>query len=299
MPRPSPNCPSPSRHFDSIGPTSRCARACVTSRLAFLERAAPGLAGLHGMTSAVRELVTPGTFFEDLGVRYVGPIDGHNIESMEAAFRNAALWDGPIVVHVLTEKGRGYEPATTDTLKMHDYKLRPALSYDEPVPKSFTAAFANSLITLADLDDRVVAITAAMAEPTGLIGFQQRYPTRFFDVGIAEQHAVTAAAGMAMGGLKPVVALYSTFFSRAFDQANLDVGLLNLPVVFVFDRAGHNRRRRAEPPRALGHGPLSRHTEHDGLCSVQCRGDSGNARRGPLDEFARGAAISQDPAPAL
>jgi 1-deoxy-D-xylulose-5-phosphate synthase len=197
-----------------------------------------GLAGLHGMTSAVRELVTPGTFFEDLGVRYVGPIDGHNIESLEAALRNAALWDGPIVVHVLTEKGRGYEPATTDNLKMHDYKLRPALVDDEPVPKSFTAAFANSLITLADLDDRVVAITAAMAEPTGLIAFQQRYPTRFFDVGIAEQHAVTAAAGMAMGGLKPVVALYSTFFARAFDQANLDVGLLNLPVVFVFDRSG-------------------------------------------------------------
>ncbi|MGH3731841.1 MAG: 1-deoxy-D-xylulose-5-phosphate synthase [Acidimicrobiales bacterium] len=197
-----------------------------------------GLAGLHGMTSAVRELVTPGTFFEDLGVRYVGPIDGHNIESIETTLRNAALWDGPIVVHVLTEKGRGYEPATTDKLKMHDYKLRAAVSEDQPVPESFTAAFANSLITLADLDDRVVAITAAMAEPTGLTGFQQRYPARFFDVGIAEQHAVTAAAGMAMGGLKPVVAIYSTFFSRAFDQANLDVGLLNLPVVFVFDRSG-------------------------------------------------------------
>ncbi len=109
---------------------------------------------------------------------------------------------------------------------------------DGPAPESFTAAFANSLITLADLDDRIVAITAAMAEPTGLARFQERYPTRFFDVGIAEQHAVTAAAGMAMGGLKPVVAIYSTFFSRAFDQANLDVGLLNLPVVFVFDRSG-------------------------------------------------------------
>jgi 1-deoxy-D-xylulose-5-phosphate synthase len=197
-----------------------------------------GLAGLHGVTSAVRELVTPGTFFEDLGVRYVGPIDGHNIESMETALRNAALWDGPIVVHVLTEKGRGYEPATTDKLKMHDFKLRAPVNEDQPEPESFTAAFANSLITLADLDDRVVAITAAMAEPTGLTAFQQRYPNRFFDVGIAEQHAVTAAAGMAMGGLKPVVALYSTFFSRAFDQANLDVGLLNLPVVFVFDRSG-------------------------------------------------------------
>jgi 1-deoxy-D-xylulose-5-phosphate synthase len=197
-----------------------------------------GLAGLHGMTSAVRDLVTPGTFFEDLGVRYVGPIDGHNIESLETTLRNAALWDGPIVVHILTEKGRGYEPATTDKLKMHDFKLRAVTTDDGPAPESFTAAFANSLITLADLDDRIVAITAAMAEPTGLARFQERYPTRFFDVGIAEQHAVTAAAGMAMGGLKPVVAIYSTFFSRAFDQANLDVGLLNLPVVFVFDRSG-------------------------------------------------------------
>ena len=197
-----------------------------------------GLAGLHGMTSAVRDLVTPGTFFEDLGVRYVGPIDGHNIESLETTLRNAALWDGPIVVHILTEKGRGYEPATADKLKMHDFKLRAVTTDDGPAPESFTAAFANSLITLADLDDRIVAITAAMAEPTGLARFQERYPTRFFDVGIAEQHAVTAAAGMAMGGLKPVVAIYSTFFSRAFDQANLDVGLLNLPVVFVFDRSG-------------------------------------------------------------
>jgi len=197
-----------------------------------------GLAGLHGVTSAVRELVTPGTFFEELGVRYVGPIDGHNIASMETAFRNAAKWDGPIVLHVLTEKGRGYEPAVSDRLKMHDFKLRPRANDERALPESFTASFANALLTMADLDDRIVAITAAMAEPTGLIAFQERFPTRFFDVGIAEQHAVTAAAGMAMGGLKPVVAIYSTFFSRAFDQANLDVGLLNLPVVFVFDRAG-------------------------------------------------------------
>jgi 1-deoxy-D-xylulose-5-phosphate synthase len=197
-----------------------------------------GIAGLHGVTSVVRDMVTPGTFFEDLGVRYVGPIDGHNIESMEAALRNASKWDGPIVVHVLTEKGRGYEPAVADKLKLHDFKLRPRTNDEAPATTSFTAAFANSLVTLADSDNRIVAITAAMAEPTGLVAFQERFPKRFFDVGIAEQHAVTAAAGMAMGGLKPVVTIYSTFFSRAFDQANLDVGLLNLPVVFVLDRAG-------------------------------------------------------------
>ncbi len=194
--------------------------------------------GVHGVTSVVREMVTPHTFFENLGVRYVGPIDGHNIESLETALRSAAEWDGPIVVHVLTEKGRGYAPALSDKMKMHDFKLPPRFDEEDAAPTSFTVAFADALMLLAGIDKRIVAITAAMAGPTGLLDFQERYPARFFDVGIAEQHAVTAAAGMAMGGLKPVVAIYSTFFSRAFDQAHLDVGLLNLPVVFVFDRAG-------------------------------------------------------------
>jgi 1-deoxy-D-xylulose-5-phosphate synthase len=195
-------------------------------------------AGVDVVTSAMRDLVTPHTFFENLGVRYVGPINGHNIQALEHSLRNAAQWDGPIVVHVLTEKGRGYAPATRDDLRMHDYKLPAKLNEEEVAPQSFTESFSSSLIAMADLDPRIVAITAAMAGPTGLLPFQARFPNRFFDVGIAEQHAVTAAAGMAMGGLKPVVAVYSTFFSRAFDQAHLDVGLLNLPVVFVFDRSG-------------------------------------------------------------
>jgi 1-deoxy-D-xylulose-5-phosphate synthase len=194
--------------------------------------------GIDGFTSVVREMVTPHTFFETLGVRYIGPIDGHNIESIEATLRSAARWDGPILVHVLTEKGRGYEPATSDMLKMHDYKLPPRLN-DEDVPLlSYTQIFSEALMNEARRDERIVAITAAMAGPTGLLPFQEAFPRRFFDVGIAEQHAVTAAAGMAMGGLKPVVAFYSTFFARAFDQANLDVGLLDLPVIFIFDRAG-------------------------------------------------------------
>lgn len=194
--------------------------------------------GLDGFTSVVREMVTPHTFFENLGVRYVGPIDGHDIEALEAALKSAALWDGPIVLHVLTQKGRGYEPAVDDDLKMHDFKLSPRLPGEAAAPQSFSQAFSDSLVALASADERVVAITAAMAGPTGLLNFEAQFPDRFFDVGIAEQHAVTAAAGMAMGGLKPVVAIYSTFFSRAFDQAHLDVGLLDLPVVFVFDRAG-------------------------------------------------------------
>src|SRR5487761_2429601 len=194
--------------------------------------------GIDGVTSVVREMVTPHTFFENLGVRYVGPIDGHNIEALESTLASAATWDGPIVVHVLTEKGKGYAPAVRDDLRMHDFKLPPRVDEDRVAPQSYTEAFANSLLTMAGVDERIVALTAAMAGPTGLLAFQERFPSGFFDVGIAEQHAVTAAAGMAMGGLKPVVAVYSTFFSRAFDQAHLDVGLLNLPVVFVFDRAG-------------------------------------------------------------
>ncbi len=194
--------------------------------------------GIDAFTSVVREMVTPHTFFETLGVRYIGPIDGHNIELLETTLKSASNWDGPIIVHVLTQKGRGYAPATNDDLKMHDYKLPPRLDNEAVAPQSFGQSFSDSLVALASADDRIVAITAAMAGPTGLLNFQERFPSRFFDVGIAEQHAVTAAAGMAMGGLKPVVAVYSTFFSRAFDQAHLDVGLLDLPVVFVFDRAG-------------------------------------------------------------
>jgi len=194
--------------------------------------------GIDGFTSVVREMVTPHTFFENLGVRYVGPIDGHDIEALENVLKSASQWDGPIVVHVLTQKGRGYAPAMSDELKMHDYKLPPRLNDEDVPPTSFTQAFSDALVTMASADERIVALTAAMAGPTGLLTFQERFPQRFFDVGIAEQHAVTAAAGMAMGGLKPVVAIYATFFSRAFDQAHLDVGLLDLPVVFVFDRAG-------------------------------------------------------------
>ncbi len=193
--------------------------------------------GIDGFTAVVREMVTPHTFFENLGVRYVGPIDGHDIQAMEKAFKAAAEWDGPIVVHTLTQKGRGYEPAMTDDLKMHDYKL-PAAHAKNVAANTYTEVFSHALVELASEDERIVAITAAMAGPTGLLEFQSRFPDRFFDVGIAEQHAVTAAAGMAMGGLKPIVAVYSTFFARAFDQANLDVGLLNLPVVFVFKSAG-------------------------------------------------------------
>jgi 1-deoxy-D-xylulose-5-phosphate synthase len=198
---------------------------------------------LQGAKAALREILEPTAFFEALGVRYTGPIDGHDISRLETALRNAAEFDGPIVVHVLTQKGRGYPPAEDDDEKcLHDAPpvFDPATGPPAgwSAPKGYTQAFTDELIELAANHPQVVAITAAMPGPTGLLPFQARYPDRFFDVGIAEQHAVTAAAGMAMAGLRPVVALYSTFFTRAFDQATYDVGLHRLPVVFAMDRAG-------------------------------------------------------------
>jgi 1-deoxy-D-xylulose-5-phosphate synthase len=209
-------------------------------------RSIPGLGGLaysslHGLTSAVREIVTPHRFFEALGVRYAGPIDGHDIAGMEQALAHATEWGGPIVVHVLTQKGRGYAPAEEDDVqRLHDFKVQPSAAVPSSAiaPATYTDAFTRAILDAARRRPEVVAITAAMPGPTGLLPFQGEFPDRFLDVGIAEQHAVTAAAGMAMAGLRPVVAIYSTFFSRAFDQANLDVGLHGLPVVFALDRAG-------------------------------------------------------------
>jgi len=230
----------------------------VRSRVAQLISEIPGVGGLAGqslrtLTSALRELVEPHPFFEALGIRYAGPIDGHDIADLEQALRNAASWHGPIVLHVLTRKGKGYAPAEQDEIQhLHDLKVpsnpiaAPGTSTDagavvigeRTAGASFTDAFSKALIDLGTRDPRVVAITAAMPGPTGLLPFEARFPDRFVDVGIAEQHAMTAAAGMALGGLRPVVAVYSTFLSRAFDQENLDVGLLDLPVVICADRAG-------------------------------------------------------------
>jgi 1-deoxy-D-xylulose-5-phosphate synthase len=230
-----------------LHPTYVSARERLRSRL----REIPGVgevaySGVHSVTSALRELVAPHTFFEALGVRYVGPIDGHDIGDLEAALTKAANWDGPIVVHVLTQKGRGYAPAEEDDVqRLHDFKVgRSSMTItdvDEAgdvKPSSYTDAFTRALLTAANADERIVALTAAMAGPTGLLPFAERFKERFIDVGIAEQHEMTAAAGMAMGGLRPVVAVYSTFFTRAFDQAYYDVGLHRLPVTIVLDRAG-------------------------------------------------------------
>jgi 1-deoxy-D-xylulose-5-phosphate synthase len=210
-------------------------------------RELPGVGGLaytgiQGLKSAVREVIEPPAFFEALGVRYVGPLDGHDIPGLEQALVQAASYDGPIVVHVVTRKGRGYAPAEDDDERcLHDAPVfDPAVGpgEDPHALKGYTQAFNEAMLDCGERFPNMVAITAAMPGPTGLLPFAARWPDRFFDVGIAEQTAVTSAAGMAMGGLRPVVAVYSTFFSRAFDQANLDVGLHGLPVVFALDRAG-------------------------------------------------------------
>ena len=198
--------------------------------------------GMEAFKAGVREFLQPPAFFEALGVRYIGPIEGHNIEAMEHAFSAAEqrVEEGPVVIHVLTEKGRGYSPAEDDDEKhLHDAPVfDPINGPPKSVPTGYTEAFADTIIKLAEQDSRIVAITAAMPGPTGLIQFQEHFPDRFFDVGIAEQHAVTAAAGMAMGGLRPVVALYSTFLNRAWDQVVYDVAMHRLPVIFCLDRAG-------------------------------------------------------------
>jgi 1-deoxy-D-xylulose-5-phosphate synthase len=197
--------------------------------------------GLESAEAAVREMWEPVPFFEQLGVRYIGPIDGHDIEGVESTLRNAAAWDGPIVVHVLTQKGRGYAPALADEEKvLHDTGV-----FDPETGKarssggpSYTATFSDALVQLGDTDERIIAITAAMPGSTGLLPFADKFPDRFLDVGIAEQHAVAAAAGMAMIGMRPVCAIYSPFLTRALDQIVYDVALHQQPVVFAVDRAG-------------------------------------------------------------
>ncbi|MDG2114184.1 MAG: 1-deoxy-D-xylulose-5-phosphate synthase [Actinomycetota bacterium] len=198
--------------------------------------------GLSGAAAAMRDMWEPPAFFETLGVRYLGPVDGHDIPAVEQALRDAAAYeDGPIVVHMLTEKGRGYAPAEADEEKhLHDTGLFDPATGSAPSSSgaSYTRAFTDAIVSAAADHPELVAITAAMPGSTGLIPFQDKYPERFFDVGIAEQHALTSAAGMAQAGLRPVVAIYSTFLARAFDQALYDIGLHRLPVILCIDRAG-------------------------------------------------------------
>ena len=202
---------------------------------------APIYDALHGVKRGIKDLLAPQGLFEDLGLKYVGPVDGHDVEALEHALGLARRFDGPVIVHCVTRKGYGYAPAENDEAdQMHQSR---GFDPETGVPRasggrSWTGVFAEEMLRLGEQRDDVVAITAAMCEPTGLGAFSRRYPDRCYDVGIAEQQALTSAAGLASGGLHPVVAVYATFLNRAFDQLLMDVALHRLPVTLVLDRAG-------------------------------------------------------------
>jgi 1-deoxy-D-xylulose-5-phosphate synthase len=197
---------------------------------------------LHGAKKGFKDAFAPQGMFEDLGLKYVGPIDGHDIGALESALRRAKRFHGPVLVHCLTEKGRGYEPALAHeedhfhTVGVMDPRTCEPLS---PAPgPSWTSVFGDEMVRIGEEREDVVAITAAMLHPVGLGEFAERFPERVWDVGIAEQHAAVSAAGLATGGLHPVVAVYATFLNRAFDQVLMDVALHRCGVTFVLDRAG-------------------------------------------------------------
>ncbi|GHJ41865.1 1-deoxy-D-xylulose-5-phosphate synthase [Streptomyces sp. TS71-3] len=197
---------------------------------------------LHGAKKGFKDAFAPQGMFEDLGLKYVGPIDGHDTAAVEAALRRAKRFSGPVLVHCLTEKGRGYEPALADEADhFHSVGVMDPLTCEPLAPAggpSWTSVFGEEIVRLGEEREDIVAITAAMLDPVGLTPFSERFPDRVWDVGIAEQHATVSAAGLATGGLHPVVAVYATFLNRAFDQLLMDVALHRCGVTFVLDRAG-------------------------------------------------------------
>ena len=200
----------------------------------------PGLRLMKLMEEFVKGLISPGIIFEELGFNYIGPIDGHNLPLLVQTLENIKTIKGPVLLHIRTQKGKGYKPAEENPVKWHGvgpYKLETGESL-KPSARSWSKAFGDALVELAEKDERIVAITPAMREGSGLTKFSERFPERFFDVGIAEQHAATFAAGLATQGLKPVLCYYSTFMQRAYDQIIHDIALQKLPVVLAIDRAG-------------------------------------------------------------
>ena len=196
---------------------------------------------IYGAKEGLKTTVMPHDMFSDLGLKYIGPVDGHDFRSLENSLRHAREFGGPVIVHAITNKGRGYAPAEAneDDLMHATGVIDPLTGTPKSSPKpDWTGVFSDELVQLGHERDDIVAITAAMAGPTGLAKFGKAHPDRFFDVGIAEQHAVASASGLALAGMHPVVAIYSTFLNRAFDQLLMDVGLLKLPTTLVLDRAG-------------------------------------------------------------
>ncbi len=197
--------------------------------------------GLKRSKDSIKHFIVPGMFFEDMGITYVGPIDGHNIELMVRAFKTAFAANKPVLVHVVTEKGKGYGFAKENPSAFHGvdpFDIKTGKSLGKAAGKSYTSVFSDAVCELAKENNKIAAITAAMPQGTGLDTFAKAFPERFFDVGIAEEHAVTFAAGLAAGGYQPIVAVYSTFLQRAYDQIVHDVCAGELPVIFAVDRAG-------------------------------------------------------------
>ena len=191
--------------------------------------------------SSFKQLVVPGMFFEDMGITYLGPVDGHNITAMMRMIKEARKIKGAVLIHAITQKGRGYGPAERHPARFHGaepFDIETGIPSTPRTKANYTDIFSTVMCKLGQRDEKVVAITAAMPDGTGLKRFRNMYPDRFFDVGIAEEHAVTFAAGLAAGGLKPIVAIYSSFLQRAYDQILHDVCIQNLPVIFAIDRAG-------------------------------------------------------------
>jgi len=201
----------------------------------------PLIKAARAFEELLKKTFFPGIFFEELGIRYVGPIHGHSLHSLLEAFENARNYPGPVLVHCVTQKGKGYRPAQLDPEKFHSaspFNVETGQPLFQENGPTFSKVFGETIADLSRSDDSIMAITAAMTDGTGLNKFAEEHPDRFFDVGIAEQHAVNFAAGLAIAGLKPVVAIYSTFLQRAYDQIFHDVCLMDLPVVFALDRAG-------------------------------------------------------------
>ncbi|MBQ9136305.1 MAG: 1-deoxy-D-xylulose-5-phosphate synthase [Lachnospiraceae bacterium] len=199
------------------------------------------VAKIRKIKSGVKSLVIPGMFFEDMGITYLGPVNGHDINSLVKVIKEAQRVKGPVMIHVITEKGKGYVPAERHPARFHGaepFEIETGLPKNPRTTANYTDIFSTVMCKLGQRNEKVVAITAAMPDGTGLKRFRNMYPDRFFDVGIAEEHAVTFAAGLAAGGMKPVVAIYSSFLQRAYDQILHDVCIQNLPVVFALDRAG-------------------------------------------------------------
>ena len=196
---------------------------------------------IQNAKNGIKQLMIPGMFFEDMGIKYLGPVDGHDIKALRRVIMEAKRVKGAVIIHVITQKGRGYTPAERHPARFHGaepFDIETGIPKNPHTKANYTDVFATVMNKMAEKNDKLVAITAAMPDGTGLKRFRNRYPERFFDVGIAEEHAVTFAAGLAAGGLRPVVAIYSSFLQRAYDQILHDVCIQNLPVTFAIDRAG-------------------------------------------------------------